>query len=52
MEDEILCPLINDKISCIECMENRENKEKYIPDKFKKMKNWKEVCNNCIFSKK
>lgn len=51
MEDKILCPLIDAKISCVDCMENRETKENFIPDKFKEKDNWKDICKKCKYSK-
>lgn len=51
MEDRIICPLINIEISCVECMENQDTKEDFIPEIYKKLDNWKEVCKNCKYNK-
>lgn len=51
MEDNIVCPLIDDMITPIDCMENRDIKDIYIPDKYKVKENWKEICENCKYHK-
>ena len=49
MEERIHCPLLNEPITPVECMENRDIDEKYIPDKFKSLQDWKEICQNCKY---
>lgn len=49
MDDNIFCPLIDNEISCVDCMENRDTKEEFIPAKFKLKNNWKDICNNCKY---
>jgi len=49
MEEWIYCPLVNGLITPVECMENRDIDEKYIPDKFKILRDWKKVCKNCKY---
>ncbi|MBO5371011.1 MAG: hypothetical protein J6B23_10105 [Clostridia bacterium] len=51
MEDKILCPLIDSKITPVDCMENRDLKEESIPSKYKQKENWKKICNECKYSK-
>lgn len=51
MEDKILCPLIDKEISRVDCMENRDVKEEYIPDIFKEKDNWNVICQNCKYFK-
>ncbi len=48
---DIICPLIDDWTSFVDCMENRDTKADYIPDKFKNKPNWKDICKNCQYSK-
>lgn len=50
--DHVLCPLIDDYIEDIECLENRavvdrELIEKSMPEKYKKKRAWRGVCANC-----
>lgn len=47
--DTVLCPLTGKNISIDDCMENREVKENFIPPKYKKKENWKEICKNCRY---
>ena len=42
MEEKITCPLIDNLISPVDCMENQDLKEESIPEKFKKKEDWKE----------
>lgn len=51
MDDKIFCPLVDDKIDIVDCMENRDIKDEYIPEKYKKKDNWKEICNGCKYQK-
>ncbi|MCC8041959.1 MAG: hypothetical protein LIO69_00270 [Oscillospiraceae bacterium] len=49
MEQKIMCPLIDRHISIDECMENREIKEKFIPEEFKEKEQWKDICQKCKY---
>lgn len=49
MDDRILCPLVNEKIDIVDCMENRDTREESIPKKYKIKKNWKEICKKCKY---
>ncbi len=49
MDDKIICPLVDKAITPIDCMENREIKEEFIPDEYKLKENWKEICKNCKY---
>ena len=42
MEEKITCPLIDNLISPVDCMENQDLKEESIPEKFKEKEDWKE----------
>ncbi len=44
-----MCPLIDRHISIDECMENREIKEKFIPEEFKEKEQWKDICQKCKY---
>ena len=48
----ILCPLVDDIIEDIECIENRDVvdemiTEESLPNKYKRNSNWKEICRKC-----
>lgn len=49
MEDKIFCLLVDRSIDPVDCMENRDIKDEYIPDEYKRKENWKEVCKNCKY---
>ena len=51
MEEKITCPLIDNLISPVDCMENQDLKEESIPEKFKKKEDWKErqLLTECIW---
>lgn len=49
MENNIICPLISESISPVDCMENRDTKEESIPERFKAKPDWKEICKNCKY---
>lgn len=49
MEDRIICPLVDELIDPVDCMENRDTCEQSIPDKYKTKKDWKEICKNCKY---
>nr|DAZ69360.1 MAG TPA: hypothetical protein [Caudoviricetes sp.] len=48
----ILCPLVDDIIEDIGCIENRDVvdemiAEESLPNKYKRKSNWKEICRKC-----
>ena len=49
MEDKIICPLVDCDIDIIDCMENQDIKEEYIPEKYKKKTDWKKICKDCKY---
>ncbi len=49
MEEKIACPLIDELIDPVDCMENQAIKEKCIPEKFKVKYNWKDICKKCKY---
>lgn len=51
MEEKITCPLVDDWISPVDCMENQTLKEESIPEPFKKKENWREICKKLSISR-
>jgi len=50
MDNEFVrCPLVDEMIEAIDCIENRDLKESSIPIKFKKKENWKTICEKCEY---
>lgn len=49
MADDIFCPLVDEQIDPVDCMENRDIREEYIPARFKEKKDWKEICKKCKY---
>lgn len=47
--EKVKCPLVDDWIDDIDCLENQGISEAYIPQKFKQKPNWKEICKKCPF---
>ena len=54
MEDKnfIFCPLVDEKIENVDCVENRDvadgmYKEDCIPPKCRQKEQWKDICKNC-----
>ena len=53
MDDQyVLCPLVDEEIEDIECIENREIAdgnliESCLPDRFKQKKSLREICKKC-----
>lgn len=53
MEDNnVLCPLVDNSIEAIDCIENRDVvdgmiAEESLPDKYKRKSDWKEICRKC-----
>ena len=50
--DFVMCPLVDENIEPIDCIENSAAvdgilKKETIPEKFKKKTNWKKICENC-----
>ena len=45
----VKCPLTDDWIDPIDCMENQGIIESGIPKRFKVKINWKEICGKCPF---
>lgn len=44
------CPLVERKIDCCDCMENRSIIISSIPAEFKVKKNWERICENCRYA--
>lgn len=52
MENRVYCPLIDEEIEDIECIENVDcvigiQKENSIPARYRKKENWKDICKKC-----
>lgn len=52
--DKVYCPLVNEEIEGIDCIENSDVaagmiKEETLPQKYKKEENWREICKNCKY---
>lgn len=45
----VKCPLVDDWIEDIDCLENQETNEPSIPDRFKQKADWKAICKKCPF---
>ena len=45
----VKCPLVDDWIDPIDCMENQSLREHSIPVRFRKKPDWKERCSGCPF---
>ena len=50
-DDMVFCPLVDKMVTIDDCMENRDIKDEYIPEKYTKKTDWKEICNNCKYQK-
>lgn len=48
-ELKVYCPLVDRSIDAVDCMENREVREEFIPEEFKKKKIWKDICRKCKY---
>lgn len=51
---KVFCPLLDETIEDIECMENSDCVKGAVlissmPDKFKSKNNWKSICENCEY---
>ena len=47
--ESVKCPLVDDWVDPIDCLENQDIREESIPARFKVKPNWKEICNACPF---
>lgn len=47
--ESVKCPLVDDWIDPIDCMENQDIKAEHIPARFKGKPDWKDICNACPF---
>ena len=45
----VKCPLVDNWVDPIDCLENQDIREESIPARFKVKPNWKEICNACPF---
>ena len=45
----VKCPLVDDWVSSIDCMENQGVIESAIPARFKQKPDWREICERCPF---
>lgn len=45
----ILCPLVDRFIDPVDCMENRDIKDEFIPQEYKAKEDWKTICKNCPY---
>ena len=48
----VMCPLVDEMIEDIDCIENADVADKMIteqnmPEKFKKKEKWRDICKNC-----
>lgn len=41
------CPLTEKNEDIVDCMENIDIADRFIPDRFKVKRDWKQICNNC-----
>lgn len=51
-DKSVLCPLVDEKIEDIDCIENRDVaegliSEKHMPERFTKKPDWKSICKKC-----
>lgn len=45
------CPLTDKKESIVDCMENIDTSDQFIPERFKLKSNWKQICRECPIHK-
>ncbi len=45
------CPLTEKNEDIIDCIENIDVADEFIPNRFKTKDNWKEICKNCPIHK-
>ena len=48
-DEMIFCPLVNEKILPVDCMENQDLKDSSVPDKFKTSTDWRKICEKCKY---
>lgn len=46
---KVMCPLVDELIEDIDCMENQDINPEFIPKKFKSKENWQQICEECPF---
>lgn len=46
---QVKCPLVDQFIEAIECIENTSVAETSVPDQYKKKPDWKHICQKCPF---
>lgn len=49
-----MCPLVNDEIEDIDCMENADAvdgimKKDSVPEKYRRLPDWEEICKRCKY---
>lgn len=54
IKEQFICPLIDKKITTIDCMENQDStdgfiKESSVPSAYKVKNNWKGICKKCKY---
>ena len=45
----VKCPLVEEWIDPIDCIENQTTRAESIPERFKKKPDWQEICKDCPF---
>jgi len=46
---QVMCPLVDAKISIDDCSENREVDNSSVPEMYKQKPDWRGVCSECEF---
>lgn len=47
--EAVKCPLVDDWITPVDCLENQDTAESSIPVRFKQNPDWREICERCPF---
>ncbi len=52
--EKVLCPLVNEWIEDVDCIENQDCvhlviKEDTLPQKYKNFSDWREICQKCKY---
>ncbi len=47
--EKVKCPLVDNWVSDIDCLENQSVAESCIPARFKEKKDWQSICRQCPF---
>lgn len=52
--NEVLCPLVDEKIDIADCIENSDTadgviKPDHMPERFIKKEDWRNICKNCKY---